>query len=380
MKLLRLLVVPLLLMGMVITSAQETGESNDARDTEKHPFEIKVSGDTAEDFKLEFIAHYKVDQSNPTALVKSYAAYSDNRESARVAMEEVGQKWQEAVDESMAPAEKKLLTEKAFEALHSEGDEDESNFSQTREPIEVASETKSEDGVWVETTQEVETRSPDWQTGEMTTVNSVEKLRFQCVKGEDGKFRINAIQAWTQDWDNISEDGEPKMAWLNDSGMYIYLLYSMADQAAEEPEPIKQSTPRETALSLFNSLRPTKTQMQTTVGSKGMDKWLEVVGGMFTDDYKKAQDKKVSDWEKNASPAPELPEVESVSTSESGDESVVKFKQADEWAGGVELNLKKVGDVWKIDKAGYYEGAFDTEGNKVWKYVEQPDVYGHHLR
>lgn len=376
MKMLRLLMLPLLVTGVIAVSAQEKTESTDAEDS---PFTFKISGETVEDFKLEFIANYEVDQSSPAALVKTYAAYADNREPMRLEMESIGKKWDAAIEKSLEPEERKLLTDEAFKALHAEPEDEEDRpaFSRVSEPLKPTGKVEKGDSfVWVEAVQKTEVTRENWETGEMETLTEEERLRFRCVEGDDGNYRIDAVERWGEDWENTKDRDDPAMKWVKHTTPYTFMKFSMATGEREETPALKQSTPKEAALSLFESLIPRREALSASIYDKGIDAWVDILDGLFTDAFTEAADKQIEEW--GGRDAPIEREVESVA--EDNGVTIVKFKPRSEWEGSIELHMKKVGDAWKIHKAGYSELAFDTDGNRIWKFKEESDIYSYSYR
>lgn len=366
MKLMRVLMVPALLAGVMLVSAQEA---------EKAPFEFKVTGDTAEDFKIEFIAHKKPDQSSAKGVVETYTSWTDNRESTESIFDEVGKKWDAALAKSMRVHEAKLLSEAILKAIDEANvptkDETESDYSYKRGAVKVTGEKTDEAGVyWVEAVQEVQIRERDWETEKMVERKEETKLRYACVKGEDGQWRISAIEEWVKDWENTDDKGEAPMKWQPQGNMLAFILRGMQEYEKRKPVPaLKQDSAEAAAKAVYEWLIPTREELSNSIHTKGLKTWTDQLQKLFTEQYLKDMLKPFDEREEEEEKARE---VESTTDGADGVKQV-KFKQRNEWGGPVEVHVKQVDGVWKVVAAGYYEQDWSEEGKL--KFVNEPNLY-----
>ncbi|MCB9932123.1 MAG: hypothetical protein H6841_01735 [Planctomycetes bacterium] len=367
MKTARLLLVPALLAGALLVSAQEA---------EKPPFEFKVSGETAEDFKIEFVANQKPDQSSAKAVVETYAGWTDNRESTQAIFDAVGKKWDAALAKSMRAHEAKLLSEAMLKAIDEakapEEEKGDSDYSVKRGAVKVTGEKTDDAGVnWIEAVQETRIHEKDWETGEMKDRTEESKLRYSCVKGDDGLWRINVIEEWAKDWENADENGEAPMKWQPQSNMLAFILLGMQEYDKRKPVPaLKQDSAEAAARAVFDWLIPTRDDLSNSIHTKGLKTWTDQLQKLFTEQYLKDLMKPFA--ERDDREEEKAREVESTSEGADGTK-VVKFKPRYEWAGAVEIHVKQTDGVWKVVTAGYYEQDWANEGKL--KFVSEPDVY-----
>ncbi|MCG3185313.1 MAG: hypothetical protein ICCCNLDF_03528 [Planctomycetes bacterium] len=366
MKLTRLLMVPALLAGVMLASAQEA---------EKTPFEFKVTGETAEEFKIEFIAHKKPDQSSAKAVVETYTGWTDNRESTEAIFDAVGKKWDAALAKSMRVHEARLLSEpclKAMDEVNVPKEKDAgSDYSIKRGEVKITGEMTDEAGVfWVEAVQEVQIRERDWETEKVVERKEETKLRYACVKGEDGQWRINAIEEWVKDWSKGGGKGEPPMKWQPQGNMLAFIMMGMKEYEQRKPVPaLKQDSAEAAAKAVFEWLIPTREELSNSLHSKGLKTWTDQLQKLFTEQYLKDMMKPFEEREKEEEKARE---VESTTDGADGVKQV-KFKQQNDWGGPVEIHVKQIEGVWKVVAAGYYEQDWSQEGKL--KFVNEPNLY-----
>lgn len=357
----------------------EPAEPESSESSPKAPFEWTASGETVEDFEVEFTPIYEIDRSSPEALVKSYAAYGDERAETLEAMEEVASKWRAALLNSLSEHEEKLLSKGAREALRTARKDAKTRaptYTEEAGPIEIKGAPQVEDNVhWVEATQSVKKRERDWETGEWKESTEETRLRFGCLNDGDGNWAIDRVRHWGKDWDTVDEDGNVVEAWIEHPTPLAALAYAR-NQARNlgEVAPIRQSTPEEAAMSLFDSLLKRRNQLESTMVEKALMPWFDVLSSLFTQDYMARQQAKFEGVGANEEPARETESI-----TDKGEVTVVKFKPRGEWRGAVELHLTKDGDVWKIHKAGYYKLGFDSGGEEIREFHEEPDIYAHAL-
>ncbi|MBZ0138089.1 MAG: hypothetical protein K8I27_17165 [Planctomycetes bacterium] len=335
---------------------------------EKPPFEFKVSGDTVDTFKMELVKHYVPDQSLPSAAVLTYSAYTDNRESAAGMMKTVGEKWEAAVMKSLDDYESRLLTVDAVKALDGSRQKPEPpTIIRTYQPTEVAATKQQDDSTMVETLQVMLEKRKEFGSNKWIEGKREVKRRFYCVPG-DGKWRINKIEQEVKD-----EENKGAKTWQEDSGMLVFMLYaSELKKQRKEIPAIKQGTPREAATSLFDSLLPRRDAMDEGVHSTGLDAWIGVLQPLFTESHVNRQKQMVEEWLKQQ-PVPVEREIDTIT--EADGITTVKFKPVDEWSGAIELQVEKVGEVYKIHAAGVYEQGLDGKGGIAWKLKPEPDLY-----
>lgn len=334
----------------------------------KPPFEWKVTGDTVDTFQMELVKHHPPDQATAKATVLTYSAYTDNRESASEMMKQVGEKWEAAVMKTLAKYEEQLLTEEANKALDESRKEPESpTIVRTYEPTKVTRESSYPGGVRVETHQVIHEKRRVIPTSKWIEGTREIKRRFYCVLG-DGKWRISKIEQEVKD-----EETKGAKTWQEDSGLLVFMLYAQErNKLRKEIPAAKQATPREAAMSLFDCLLPRRDALDDGVHSTGFDEWVGVLQPLFTESHVNRQKQMVAEWLKQQ-PAPVKREIDTVT--EEGGVHIVKFKPIDQWSGAIELQVQKVGEVWKVHSAGVYEQALDGKGGIAWKLKPEPDLY-----
>jgi hypothetical protein len=340
-----------------------------AAEGSKPPFEWKVSGETVDEFSLELVRNHTLDQSTAEATVLTYAAYTDNRESTARMMKQVGDKWEAAVMKSLRAHEEKLLTEDARKAVEAARKEPETPVvTRTWHATEVLSSRPAGTGVTVETSQRIDEKRRE--VGRDTPVETTREIkrRFHCGK-HGGAWRISRIEQQVRD-----ESGRG-LTWQEDSGLLVFLLYARERNGKRPAIPaIRQDTPREAAMSLFDSLLPRRDALDDGVHGTGLDAWVEVLEPLFTEQHVERQRRQVKEWIE-AGPEAAAREIESVKAPEGDGVTVVRFKPVDGLSGAVELRLKRVGEVWKVHAGGFYEPAPDGKGGLTWQLTPEPDLY-----
>ncbi|MCA8945866.1 MAG: hypothetical protein KDB29_06550 [Planctomycetes bacterium] len=333
-----------------------------AQNADVAPFEWKLSGDSVENFSMEFVANHKTDQSTPTGTVLAYAAFSDNRESTAKMMKAVGRKWDAAVRKSLSKYEKELLTADAIEDISNHQNDPSATDAEVKQVLgatKVTGEAADKEGLsWVTTTQPVEVRQRQPGTEKWTSTTQELKRKFACKKGEDGRWRIMKIE----------QNGQ------EDYSMLLFVLYAQKLDASAKPVPAADTTTAKgAAKSLFESLLARRAQLDTTVHAKGLDDWLGFLKPLFTETYVKTQDELASQWiEQKAVEAPR--EVESVTDADGG-LKVVKFKPRDQWTGAIEVYVKKIDGSWRVARASYQELSTNEKGKIGWVEMDEPNLY-----
>ena len=363
----------LLLIVATTISGQETAPAKPL------PFEFKVSGDTVESFKAEFKLNAKVDQSTPEALVNSYCLLTDNRSEVSDAIEKTFDPVQDIVRKAEQPIRAKLFSEEVQKkvAEAEKPDEESSKDSEYgRNATEISNVSDGANGAkLVETVQVTwfmmesyneETGEP---TGEMEKQENKSKQRFTCSKGEDGNWRIDKVEA-KYSWGMKGTD-EEESEWEPTSTIVHYM---MMREAVEKPEELKQDTPENAALSMFNHLLRQRSAWQDEMQSRALSGWVEAIMPMFSEEGLKNPDeaKEGEEGEEEMFGENTKREVDFVSDDADGVKRV-KFKASNEWMGAVEVYVKKDGEVWKIVKAGYYEMDYDMDSGemKETEFVEE---------
>jgi hypothetical protein len=360
-----LIVLPLLLIATLAHAQQ----------AKQPPFEWKLSGDSVENFKMEFVAHHVTDRTTAKGAVLSYAAFTDNRESTAAMMKEVGEKWDKAVRKSLAKYEKELLTAEAIEAIDEHENDQPAGAADVKRTMGktiVTDETGDSTGTtWVMTSQMITQRQRQPGTGKWSEKSQALKRRFACRKDADGNWRITKIQ-----------QGDGKN-WQDDVSMLQYIMYARKLDDAAKPVPAPDTgSAKAAAKSLFESLLVRRAQLDNTVHAKGLDDWLKVLKPLFTDAYVKQQDKQAQAWidakaeqKKNEKPR----EVESVSDGDGG-LKIVKFKPRDQWTGAIEISVKKTDAGWRVVSARFYELGTNKKNKIGWIECDEPNLYKLALR
>ena len=306
----------------------------------------KVSGETAEEFKAEFEFGGKIDQSTPEALVNTHSELCDNRSEHQESANTLMKAAYKLVNKSMDGVEKSLLTEELIKGLR-ETDEDRDS-SYKRHASEITGQSDGPDGSkYVEVVQK---SSFEDETSES-------KQRFKCVKGEDGKWRIDAVEAWEMDWSDWDGEGEPEYKWQSTMTMIHWINMEKPKPIGPAPE-LKQDTPENAAMALFSNVIERRAAWDTELQMRALKGWGELLGGLYTDAGRKAP---------GANEFPEREEakreIDKVSDGEDGVKKVL-FKKRYEWGEPVEIHIKKAGEAWQIVAAGYYEIEVDMEGEQ----------------
>lgn len=361
MRLAFLLALPLL---FVVASAQ---------DAAKAPFEWNTSGDSVETFKMQLVQRHKPDQSSAVAVVETYAAYSDNRRATADMMKAVGARWDAAVARSLEKHEAELLTPEAIKALRAAPGRD-AAAERTRHATAIAGQSTAEDVTLVETTQTVEVPYKELGTGKVLVQKQEVRQRFACVRGSDGKWRVRGIELQTVDEQGKPKDGKAPMKWVADTGMLVFILYAAKlDEAGAEIPSVRNDTPQDAAMSLFDSLIPRRDRLSQSVSARGLDDWLAVLKPLFTPEFVEANEMLAAQWIRET---PAEPRREVDKTTEQADGSrVVRFKPRDMFTGAMEVRVTRAGDKWQVAAAGYFESDRDDKGKPTWTYKAEPNLY-----
>lgn len=366
---------------LLLVAASVSGQETEAK--KPAPFEIKISGDSIENLKTEFKLNAKLDQSSPEALINSYCLLADNRSEVNDANEASFKKVQDILRKAEQPIRAKLFTEemdkKVSEAKKPEADSDDSDYG--AEPTEITKVSDGADGAkLVETLQKTWYMMESWdeETGEPTgkkekQVNE-QKQRFTCSKGEDGNWRIDTVESWQPDYENWNGMEDPAHKW---TPTRTIIHWMMEQEKPEKPAELKQDTPENAALSLFNHLLRQRETWNDEIQSRAIGGWVDALMPLFSEkgmkDPSEAEEEGEEDGEEeDMFGRNKKREIEFVSDDADGVKRV-KFKKSSEWFGAVEVYVKKDGEVWKIVKTGYYETDWDmdTGDMKETEFVEE---------
>jgi hypothetical protein len=358
----------LLLLVAVTAQAQE--------ETKKAPFEWKTSGDTVETFKAEFVVNTPVDQSTPEGLVNGYTALTDNRTEYAKMTQEYYAKGATVVKAATKPLFEKLLSEEMMKfrmdaEAAAEKEEDSTYISEATTIVGV---TDGKDGAkLVETLQKGSYMSEGWDpetgqpTGKMEENKWETKTRLTVVKGEGDKWRIERIENMQKNWEKADEMGNAPDEWMEVNNAISWYLEERKPEVATE---LKQDTPENAALSLFNSVFRNRDNWYAEIYARGIKGWVDAVKPLFTEKGLKGP---AEDGEKYETPS-STREVDKVKDGADG-VKMVKLKSRSEWSGPVEVHVKKIGEVWKIVNAGYYDMEWTDMGEMVeGEFKESKDL------
>jgi hypothetical protein len=357
----------LLLLVAVTAQAQE----------EKAPYAWKISGDTVESFKAEFVVNTPADQSTPEGVVTGYALLTDNRSSNAELNGELYAKTTAVVKAGTKPMFEKLLSEEMLKVradAEAEAAKKAEESTYKTEATTIVGVTDGKDGAkLVETSQKGSYMVEGWDkdtgqpTGKMEEQTWETKSRFTVVKGEGDKWRIDRIEQMQKNWEKADEMGNAPDEWVevgNALGWY------MDERKTEKAEDLKQDTPEAAAVSLFNSVFLSRDNWTMEIYTRGMKGWMDAVKPLFTEKGLKGP---AEDGEKYELPSA-IRVVDKVTDGTDGVKKV-KLKARTEWSGAVEIHVKKVGDVWKIVNAGYYELEWNDMGDMVeGEFKEHKDL------
>jgi hypothetical protein len=359
----RLSMALVLLMGVgVFALAQE--EKKEAAD---EPGSFKVSGETIDDFKVEFTHPDEPDLSTPMGAAKACIAISDGRSSFEDQEVEVFRKWGEAAQKALKPFEEKLLSEEALEdrkALAKKREELRSRPSSGGVlPVTLGETKELEDGrVQISGTSH---EYSDWK-GERKEYAS--PVRYTLKKGEDGKWRIDKVEGA---WEDEDEEGNKTFEWYEDYGVLeMYYNYAGAAESLEAVPALKQDTPENAALSLTGSLCRRWTLLDWRFYDKVMTPYMNALESLCTKEWKDYL-KEVAKGDEDAE-EPKPREVESVRDGEGGIK-IVRFKPEQEWNGPLDIHVKKSGDLWQVVCAKSVKLPESEDGEEEYQQLE--DIY-----
>lgn len=358
-------VASLAFLGVCPAGAQEGAD--------KPPYQFRAEGDTVESFKASLTVHQKVDQASARGTVEAWAGFSDGRDVTRNADAQVRQKWQAAVQKSLAPWEELLLTTEMRESLarfRAEEQAEGPGKDRTTNATEVTSESSvDEKTAQVETLQKVVSRVPG-KDGQVTEQAWEVRYRYTCSRGEDGKWRINKLERKQRDWEQPDKE---VWVWKPEIGM-LSIIYMMLAQAAPKAavEP-RQATAEEAARSLYESLIAREAEYGRKVSQIAFPLLRDQMEQLFTAEYLEAA-KVAAELEvkREESDAKTALEVDTVTDGEGGTK-LVKFKPFARWSPPVQVAVKLVEGKWKIAEAGLWENKGGID--KGPQYRALPNVY-----
>ena len=358
---------------LLLVAASVSGQDTEAK--KPLPFEFKVTGDTVETFKAEFKLNAKIDQSTPEGLINSYCLLADNRGEVSKAQETAFKPIPDIIRKAEQPIRARLFTEEmAKKVAETENPDDSENKSEYgQEATEILSVTDGKDGAkLVETVQKTWFMMEGWDsetgepTGKMEKQEREAKLRYTCSKGQDGNWRIDMVERQEQAWAGMDE--EPSFEWV---ATKTTIHWVMERAKAGKPDELKQDTPENAALSLFNHLLRQREAWNDEMHYRALRGWMDAIMTMFSEKGLKGPEKEEGEDDTELFGTKVKREVEFVSDDADGVKRV-KFKPSNEWFGAIEVYVKKEGEVWKIVKTGYYETDWDMEGNmKETDFVEE---------
>ena len=347
------------LMLASVAAVAATGQD----DKKLPPFELNTSGDTVETFKADFKLHAKLDQSSAEAVVTTYDLLTDNRaETAAINRAAYGA-MNDVVAAATKPMAERLLSAavrktEAEAAVQAEADVAKADYQTTPSKI-----TKVSDGAsgakLVETYQKATYKyrrwdsktgreTDEWEDGEWETT-----LRYTCVKGDDGKWRISGIDMQVTDWDAVEDFEDMDNLPTKWEPTQSRIVWHLQKHDIAKPAELKQDTAQNAALSLFDALVATQVAHEHELTARLSKDWLAALKGLLTPELIKAES--ATDSATGAAAR----EVESITEGEDGI-TKVRFKPRHEWCGGVEIHVKKTGDAWQIVAGGFYPVVWAT--------------------
>lgn len=329
-----------LLLAVAAIGAQDTAPAK------KPLLNWKITGDTAEEFKAEFEFGGKIDQSTPEALVNTHNQLCDNRSEHQESGEALMKAVFKLIDKSMDGVEKALLSEELLKGMRAPED-DERSSRYKRHAAEITGQSDGPDGSkYVEVTQKM---SYDDEVNE-------NKQRFKCVKGDDGKWLIDGVEAWEMDWSDHDGEGEPPYKWQPTMTMVHWLTMEKSMPPIGPAPELKQDTPENAAMALFTSVLERRDAWDIELQGRALKVWVELLGSLYTDAARKAPD-----GVRNPKPEEPKREIDKVTDGEDGVKKVL-LKKRDQRSEPVEIHVKKSGEVWQVIGAGYYVIEYDMEG------------------
>lgn len=354
-------VAAMILMLAGMTAAQDAPEA-------KPTYTWKSEGDTVETFKTTLVVHQKVDQSTAKGAVEAFVGFTDWRDVTRKADTAASGHWKTLLYKALAPWEEKLLTANARQSLAKarDGEKAGGGMPMGMEPTKVGEETKAEDGtVLVETTQMV-AGNRVIREGEPKPKPTETKVRYTCVKGEDGKWKVNKREARQRDWTAQEE----KWEWKPETGPVTFYYVGMSKKAATAAE-IKQDTPENAAMSVYTSLLAQRSVLETSVLEKGPAQLLLAIEALVTKDFIAEAEKAAAEFAKMV---PEGGKAEIDSTTDDKDGAkLVTFKPLGKYRPPARVTLKQVDGKWLVAEAGVVEQKGGPDAPAEFRAM--PDIY-----
>jgi hypothetical protein len=342
-----------------------------AQDAPEQAFEWRLSGDTVDTFKAEFKLHIELDQSSARAVVESYAQLTDSRHNNMPAERHLNHRANDLIAEATASIYDRLLTQEARDAREKDIEQsalDTEEMQYRAEATRILAENAGENGaILIETAQKATYRNRAWEsetggmTGEWQDQEHEEFLRYTCVRGSDGKWRIDRIETRRMDWAASREADEEVYSWTDmDPAIRAYM-------EARKTEPftvaeLKQDTPENAAMAVFSHLVPLHHNHLNRIYAESRVDWAKAISSLLTENL---ANREFSARELHPR------EVLSVEDGEDG-LKLVQFNSRSEWRGPVEVQLRKDGDVWKIVRAGSYTTRRENGERVIDRFVEEP--------
>jgi hypothetical protein len=342
----------------------------------ERPFEWRTSGETIEELKVEFKLNIELDQSSPDAVVTSYALLIDSRTATLAAERELNARTNELVAKAIAPIEAKLATAESLEAKAKHREQEQRDIVEMNyqsDGMRIIETEQTDDGaVFVVTAQKSTFRARAWDretggaTGDWEDREFENFTRFRCVKQADGKWYIDRLETRATDWAAMREAGDSETeiyTWNETDPGHVSWAQARNTPAFPVAE-LKQDTPENAALALFNHLIPTYLNHTNRTYASNRTEWAAAIKSISTDRLRNHDAGKREMRERT---------LLSVTDGEDGIK-VVQFAASTNFRGPMELHLRKDGDVWKIVRGGTYT-LKRVDGERVPdKFVEEPNL------
>ncbi len=353
-------------------------------DAAKSPYRWDVSGDTLETFKAEFVARHKADRSTPRALVETWAAWTDGRYGMSQEFDRLNRLWATMVRKAMQPDEGKLLAAGALSELETALDKTAEPRSggdrqQTAHPLRVTDESEGENGArHVEAKQKYDIKDKQ-QDGSWRIREREEQWRFTCVKGGDEKWLIRRIEFWKLDLELSTRD-KPVYVWDELDTLLDFFYFSRADvaKARELAIPaLKNDTAESTALSLFETLAPTRARRNDLVMDKGLNTWINAVEGLVTEAAQAKAEANAAKRVDSARPRGAPKVVESFE-GDAGTTIIRISAKADGTTADEELaevHVLKSEAGWRVTQAGTSVAKTGPDGKTQREFSKYADIY-----
>lgn len=357
-------------------------------DAVKNPYKWAVSGDTLDTFKAEFVSNHKADRSSPRALVETWAAWTDGRYGMDQEFDRVNRLWAGAVRKAMQADEGKLLAADAqaeLEKVLEKAAEPrvDGKRQQTTHPLQVTDESDGENGArHVEAMQKYEIKEKQ-RDGSWHIFDREEQWRFTCVRGGDDKWLIRRIEFWKLDLELSTRD-KPVYKWDELDTLLDFFYFSRADVAKARKlviPDLTNDTAENTALSLFNTLAPTRARRNDMVLDKGLNGWISAVEGLVTEATQAKAEANALKRVDAARPRAEPTVVETLAADDGTTVVRISAKadgtSADEEF--AEIHVRKTETGWRVTQAGTSVTKADAkagpDGKTARVFSKYADIY-----